>query len=522
MRMIGIAIPTSMAVLAMGSGAAWAATCDTSYVDSSCGSTCQSLYGSDTMTQIIKDSIKGSKACITYVNTGSGQGEKNITGVGQNYNQGLAPMSRNFTPSFLTGAAAAYNPTPDNVLCLDAGVNAVGNINGHIQNLPCSATSGNNACDATCDINVNPLEIALGGYPASCRGSGTWAKSGATTAECADPQRVAAIAKLTALQGARIDHFFRRDDKSGTQDTFRERLQFDRWCNGKSEGNTNAQWSNLKNYDLDPVRRTCTNEHSDTTHARTHCTYYPLNIPAANGSSEADTCFNGDVLASTDSRNPYGVDIPCTQGWVVALSETDTGHTDITISIGQRIAADFNGQTMGGGGLAVTNTGSVGVTLNTVSFEDFNVRGGHYAMWRRLFLQRNPNALSSAYITAAQDAQEQKLWSWASKRANLCSICSNDGFYPPIVGCGQTCDDPNNQTCLTAEAGLGTPKMNIGAETQAKDPSYPCVADGTTGSSGNCASIPAVGAGSACNVNGTAKCSGGKSCTYAATGSVCQ
>ena len=57
MRMIGIAIPTSMAVLAMGSGSATAATCDTSYVDASCGSTCQSLYGSDTMTQVIKDSI---------------------------------------------------------------------------------------------------------------------------------------------------------------------------------------------------------------------------------------------------------------------------------------------------------------------------------------------------------------------------------------------------------------------------------------------------------------------------------
>ena len=350
MRMIGIAIPTSMAVLAMGSGSATAATCDTSYVDASCGSTCQSLYGSDTMTQVIKDSIKGSKACITYVNTGSGQGEKNITGSGQNYNQGLAPMSRNFTQSILTGAAAAYNPTPDNVLCLDAAVNAVGNINGHIQNLPCSATSGNNVCDPTCDINVNSLAIALGGYPASCRGSGTWSNSGATTPECADPQRVAAIAKLTALQGARIDHFYRRDDKSGTQDTFRERLQFNRWCNGKSEGNVNAQWSNLKNYDLDPVRRTCTNEHSDTTHARTHCTYYPLNIPMANGTGEADTCFNGDVLLSTDSRNPYGVNIPCTQGWVVALSETDTGHTDITVSIGQRIGTDFNGQTMGGAG----------------------------------------------------------------------------------------------------------------------------------------------------------------------------
>jgi hypothetical protein len=517
--MIGIAIPTSMAVLAVGSAVAQADTCDP-YVDSSCAAgSCVKLYGSDTMTAVIKNSITGSKACMNYVNTGSGQGEKNIANLtGQNYAQGLAPMSRNFTQSVLTGAAAAYNPSPDNVICLDAAVNAVGNINGHIQNMPCSATSGNNACDATCDINVNAMGIALGGYPASCRASSTWSKSAATTAECADPQRVAAIAKLTALQGARIDHFYRRDDKSGTQDTFRERLQFDRWCNGKSEGNVNAKWSNLKNYDLDPVRRTCTNEKSDSTHARTRCTFYPLNLPAPGGTDDTGTCFNGDVLHAGDAGNAYGVDIPCTQGWVVALSETDTGHTDITISIGQRISADLNGQTMGGGGLAVQNTGSVGFTLNTVSFEDFNVRGGHYAMWRRLFLQRNPNALSSGYITAAQNTEETKLYNWMTNRANVCSICTNNGFYPPIVGCGQTCDDPNNQTCLTADAGLGTPKMNVGAETEAPG-GYPCVADGTTPSSGNCAAIPAEGNGYACNL--AAKCNGGTTCTYSATGSVC-
>ena len=472
----------------------------------------------------MKDSIRGSKACITYHNDGTDRAEMNIAILnGVNYPQGLAPMSRNFTPSVLTGAASTFNPSPDNVLCLAPYVIAVGNINGHIQNLSCCATPGNNACDRTCDVNANPLAIALGGYPSSCPYSpggkdenGQYWPNTATTAECAHPQRVAVIAKLTALQGARIDHFFRPDDKN---DTFRDRLQFDRWCDGKSEGNLNTQYSNLRNYDLDPVRRTCTNEVSDTTHARTHCTFYPLNIPAAGGTSDAGTCFNGDVLAATDSRNPYGVAIPCTQGWIVPLSENDGTIQDITISIGQRVGSDFNGNTMGGAGLAVLNTNSAGITLNTVSFEDFNVRGGHYAMWRRLFLQHNPAALSSGFISATQDAQEKTLYNWAITRSNLCTICSNNGFYPPIAGCaGQSCDDPNNVTCNTAEAGLGTPKMNVGAETEAAG-GYPCVADGTSPASGNCAAIPVTAAGYACNLN--AKCATGTTCNFSATGSVC-
>jgi hypothetical protein len=496
--MVGIAIPTSMAVLAIGSGAARA---QTTY----------NLYGSDTCTQLIVAGIAGSGAHINYINTGSGQGEKNIAQLsGQNSLQSIAPMSRNFVPTVLS--LAGFAPTNDQVMCLDAAVVAFGNISGHIQNLPCSATSGSNTCDTTCDITVNPMAIVLGGYPSGCPGNNA-AVSGATTSECAHPQRLAAIKQLRAQQGARIDHYFRRDDKSGTQDSFREYLNFSRWCNGKSEGNTNAPGSNLLNYDLDPVRTGCTNEHGQTV-ALTRCTYYPLNYPAAGA-----TCYDGDVLAANDPNNTEGVAIPCTQGFIVAQSENDPGVPDITKSIGLRVGLDLNGQTMGGAGLAVVNQGSAGASLNTVSFEDFNVRGGHYPMWRRLFIQRNTNAANAPWnVPADRIAQENILYNWLTNRGNMCGVCSTNGFYPPIADCSQACSDPLNVTCVPALAGLGTPKMNIGAETQACDTAYPCVANGqiaasagascggtTVAGTAYCPAIPTLASTYACNLS--SKCS---------------
>jgi len=555
-RMIGIAIPASMAVLAIGSGPAWAQV---------------TVSGSDTMTQVIQDAITASGAHIQYINVGSGQGEKNIANLsGESILQSIAPMSRNFTSSVLSISGVAA-PTPDNVLCLDAGIVAVGNIPPHITDLTCSSTPGNNACDQTCNIQTNVLAIALGGYPASCRASGTWSPSTATTAECADPQRIAALSLLNAKQGFHIDHFMRRDDKSGTQDTFRERLQFSRWCNGKSEGNTNAVGSNLQNWDLDPVRKPCLNKGGAVQDTR--CTYYPLNYPPV-----GQTCQNGQSLAANDPNNPYGVAIPCTQGWVVALSETDTGAgmPDITTSIGSRINTALDGSIMGGAGLAVlgnpgdpiptppiaavTLPNTVGITLNTQGFDVDTVRGGHYAMWRRLFLQnRNPPDLVNDPTGAIRQAncvawthdatrctEEQKLYDWASNRQNMCDICVFSGFYDPIPGCHvkiSGCSDPLNETCLSAEAGLGTPKMNTGAEAPgaaqhgaACDTAYPCVANGQVAPSsggncggteaGKCPVIPTLGVGFACNFTAAGtldKCSGGSAtCNTSAIIEVCQ
>ncbi len=516
MKMLGIAIPTSMAVLAMGPGTARAATT-------------YDLYGSDTLTQVIKDAIAGSGAHINYVNTGSGQGEKNIANLGGlTVKQSIAPMSRNFVPSILS-QSTIFPVSDKNVLCLDAGVVAFSNIGGHAVDVPCSSLSGSAVCDVTCDVNVNPLAIALGGYPSSCTSpsSTPTTPSASTTPECAHPQRLAAIAKLQAFQGARLDHYFRRDDKSGTQDSFREYLQFSRWCNGKAEGNVNAVGSNLKNEDLDPVRTPCSTFAGDANNAPSRCTFYPLEFPPV-----GFTCNNGDTLgagatvtnpAGGTFTNPYNFAIKCTQGWVVALSENDPHQADITKSIGQRVAASKSGggHYMGGAGLAVQATDladSYGVSLNTVSFAYDSIAGGHYPMWRRLFLQQRADGANYVSADTGRITEENTLFNWATNRNNVAAICENDGFYAPLGNPPSSNCPPSNVTCLPAAAGLSTPKMNIGGETTPCDSAYPCVANGQTlsgtscgGTGSNCPAIPAEGAGYSCNADagGSHLCSSG-------------
>ena len=143
---------------------------------------------------------------------------------------------------------------------------------------------------------------------------------------------------------------------------------------------------------------------------------------------------------------------------------------------------------------------------------------------RRLFLQRKNNAdgtpAGSGDPDSGRDVQENKLYDWAtSDRCRIQSIVVNAGFLPPLPlptssNCPEvSCDDPLNMTCLAADAGSGTPKQNIGAETvagtgEACDGSHPCVAVGATCvTGGTCAAIPALASTYECNVN--AKCTGG-------------
>jgi hypothetical protein len=408
--MLGMTIPTSIAVMAMGSGAAWA---QTTY----------NVEGSDTLTEVILNAITKSGANIHYNNIGSGQAEKNMVHdtvfAAYNNYQGIGPMSRNFTGQVLDPDCAAKNPatcnpsanppapymghanwapTPKEVVGLDAGIVALFDKNGQCQNIGAQADLVSPADQGTDKLNTL-LSIVLSGYPESCEGvfslensTQCTVKSKATTKECASPTRLAALDWLSgsSCAGSRIDHIYRRDDKSGTQDTFREHLQFDRWCNGKSEGNNGARHSNLSNQDLDPIRRRCvasdyvpadsptqTTTPTQGARALTKCTYYPL----------ATQCMSGDA----DITDPTYGTIKCTQGLVVALSETDFGSKDITISIRNRVAAG-NGTMAGLAGMAVVEQGNntVGTTINTNSFENDNIRSGGYMFSRRLFLQRAP------------------------------------------------------------------------------------------------------------------------------------
>jgi hypothetical protein len=567
-KMLGITIPTSIAMMALGSGVAWA---QTTYP----------LEGSDTLSEVIQNAISGSHARIKYNNLGSGQGEKDMVhdsvyGAYNNY-QGIAPMSRNFTgqvadPDCATRTPATCSPptkpymghkdwlpTSDNVLGLDAGVLALKNQTGQCQDI--AADLVDTADPQTAKMNTH-LAVLLSGYPQSCETTHPWpnttgctVKSTATTAECASPTRLKALDELVACTGNRLDHIYRRDDNSGTQDTFREHLQFDRWCNGKSKGGTNSNPGsgvNLNNQDLDPIRRRCiTSDYTypdpndptyidpltnqprvvSGTKAPTTCTFYPL----------ATKCGRpGDPTTITDPT--YGT-LQCTQGLVVALSETDFGSKDITISIGNRV--QFGGNNMAGlAGMASVNLDqqpTVGTTFNTVTYENDNVRAGQYMFSRRLFLQSKPrtgtpgNTVTvSGDPDTGRDVQEAVLFNWATNRCNIIDIVKNAGFLPPLDDCHQACNDPLNIACRTADFGIGTPNQNIGAEISgtvpaACDTTYPCVANGTVGSGtpvscggtgSNCPPIKAdLGNGYACNVHDAThagpKCTGSTSQTCA-------
>jgi len=531
-RMLGIAIPTSIAVMAMAGGAAWAQeTCPDSTLDPSVlampgfkgymphaqAVTCTGTYGgcfrvdgSDTLTDVVHNAIVGSAACISYHNVGSGQAEHNMQEDSSATTfQGIGPMSRNFTSAVLS-AHSAWAPTAANVLALDAGVWVVKSSTGHCVDL--DAALANSSDPSTAQITTD-LSIIMSGY------SGTdGVQSTGTTTECAHPRRLQALADLTSCQGVnRIDHIYRRDDNSGTQDTFREHLQVKYWCNGQSLGNTNYPGSNLLNEDLDPIRRSCIG--SDATKAQTRCTYYPTNITCTAGSAD---------LAVGATGNPYNQAIKCTQGLIVALSENDPGSDDITKSIGNRVANDGNGYTIGLAGLAASEVGNppnVATNINTVTTQPGNVYIGQYMFSRRLFLMQNPTFGQTGGLqpkageVAGRTTEEGKLFTWATTdTCEMQPIVVTAGFLPRMEnGCSDSCvssGEGNILTCLAPSSGVSTPKQHIGAEGEGNTSAtnvFPCVANNALLTSAACPVIPSEATNYECNLN--AKCLNG-TCQY--------
>jgi len=604
--MPGVAIPTSIAILAIGSGAAWAQeTCPDKalapakepmtgfpgYMDSANVQACATKYGkvydgvngtpacfrldgSDTLTEVIQRSINQSGACISYHNIGSGQAETNMlaavgTGSGT-VNQGIGPMSRNFKSTAANNdsshGVAIVNPTwvpnDQNVVALDAGIWTFHTQGGDVKNLWSSVWTGpmltpvDSSCTPFMNAGVSPLAILIAGAPASLTGSPP--RSEATTPECAHPCRYWLLNQLGSQsgEGTQIEHILRRDDKSGTQDTFREKLNVDRWCNGKSEGNVNALGSNLLNEDLDPIRKDCMA--SDTNYAVSRCTYYPTSqscenvngnldgdIPAAVGGVPGTLTIRGTVLT-----NPYTQPLHCTQGAVVALSENDPtagGAYDITSSIGLRVAFGAGlplGSIVGLAGLA----SEVGVndvpSIDGITTVPNNIYHGNYMFARRLFVMNNPGFTQANALPAEQagrPTEEQKLYNWMTV-SNVCdvsTIATNPqvGFLSKWIATtctsSETCVSAGEGTiltCLKADYGVSTPKMNIGDETSnnACDVNYPCVANGLKGTGtpltcggvgSTCPVIPVLASGYACNLN--QKCSSGVCPTSGTTAGSC-
>jgi hypothetical protein len=460
--LLKVALPTSLAALALGmSPVAMAQTFD--------------FKGSDTLTDVINQSIinSGMSSQLTYTNTGSGQGEKNLAQLtGQNTYQSIAPMSRNLTQAALNVIPNAA-PTSKNVVGLDAAVIISRNFNGRCKDL---TTPLQDPTDPTLAAPDSILSLVMGGPTSMTTG---------TTAACASPQRLTAIDTLTSCtKQAQLAHFYRRDDNSGTSDTMKERLQMPRYCNGRAPGNFNAPGSNMKNDDQDPVRRACVP--ADATHARTNCTYYPTNV----------TCAAGDPADSAGH--------PCTQGFLVPLSENDPGSPDITVSIANRVKADTFNTTMGFAGREAVRQPSLptlGVTINTINFSDTIVRLNQYMLSRRLFLQRNPDYLTSpATGDAARFAVETSFFNWATTRCNMNPIITQFGFITCLDNCNLEPSGAGNLCSLPATvAGASTsPALPVGAACS----SNICSSTGATCSTGTCPAPAGLASGFACSVGG--------------------
>jgi len=339
------------------------------------------------------------------------------------------------TPSSGAGSACknlSFSTFVDNAISYDPTQRAVTNNT----TLPTKFGNGSAFNNPSSTANYSSLlMVLLGGVD----GSGT-------IAACSDPRRVEAAQDFANCMGVdHIEHIFRRDDNSGTTSTFQDRIITiassadprypwigGRFCNGISDGGINgtvaqqgvcsgssyqpcgayatylngltgtgnnfpttctnssetcnnghcgvlcgqsgeaacagtqACYYNLNNYDLDPIRRPCSAAVAGAV-APTTCT---------------DMISGAPCLASDNNPN-------CTQGLVIALTDTDPDATDITNSISARISGDGSGRTIGYAGLeaVVPGKGTKGVSLNTISYAAPNVRTASYLMARRLFLQ---------------------------------------------------------------------------------------------------------------------------------------
>lgn len=526
-RMLELALPTSAAILALSGGVAHAAdiieTCPDvdlpassqpmigfpGYMAHATATACTSTYGgcfrfdgSDTLTELVQKGIDGSGACLSYHNIGSGQGEKNILQTGSTTTvQSIAPMSRNFASNL---GVTLPPVTVTNVVALDAPVITF-------------STLGTGTCQ---DVSpgyignqyTGPVDNSLARVLSGVTTAGGQVSKG-LTAECADPRRIAALDALASCQGVdRIEHILRRDDKSGTQDTFREHLQFAYWCNGNSPGNVNAPGSNLKNEDLDPIRRPCVG--ADDTKAQTRCTYYPSPTTCTAGSAPMTVAGYGSV--------------PCTQGVLVAISENDPNAKDITVSIGRRVGLDLTYRTIGLAGLASNdpiNLKTQGATINTNTYENDNIRLKAYMLARPLFIM-GPLATPNS----SRNTEEQKFFDWVTGKGpagqgtqcGVVNVIKDAGFVVPQEGvCGNTpCSDTNGNplACGVPEAGLSAAAQNIAMTESCV--SNPCVNDGSKAAGCTCGDLtPKLGNGFACSLPGN--CASGTCNTVRATTNVC-
>jgi ABC-type phosphate transport system substrate-binding protein len=313
-------------------------------------------------------------------------------------------MSRNLKSSVIAAHPSGV-PTVRNVVGLDGVVFAVTNTRGHIINIVFPWTP---FPPGTASPN-NDWRILLAGI----NGTGG-------AADCADPARLDAMYRIAYLQGSssgEIEHFYRPDDNSGTTETIKEKLGISGFCNGTAIGIRGANQTNpnLKNQDLDPIRRPC------------------VVLP----SQRATAC-------SADG----------TQGLLVALpiGDNDTYLRDVTTTIGERVsAARGTRDVMGFASREAYSKYKATVSavrVNGVPASNKAVRANAYYLSRRLYLHfaaatAGLGTCGNALATsggAPRVAAEEDFYAWATDpdilaRCNLDPILAANGFIPCLDDC---------------------------------------------------------------------------------------
>jgi len=524
---------------------------------------CYQLRGSDTLYDIFWAAINDCRGTgctgatqqaakdLFYLGTGSGNAENNMKAASASNthlgSQSIGPMSRNFRPSIIdpksstytqrvsgnTGAAghagvagtdpaagSEWYPDYHNVMCLDAGVFPVrGNKPAGFSSTPFTDSAGGVALDKFVPNNVslpydgsqdcgtlptawlNPTanfsnlwEVVLSGVD----GSGTWTA-------CADPRRVQAVkclGKILPGSGNYVRHVYRRDDNSGTTDTYKDRIMVvpnssdvarypwtgGRFCNGAALGgiiSTTLQqglcsvsrtvcttdtgstgcpsgekcWFNLNNPDFDPIRRPCDSGLNGGENG-----LYPApasGIPNGYAYTSCTDLTTG-LPCQGDDNNPN-----CTQGLIVALSDTDPANaqtTDVTTSIANRVAADTFNHTPGYAGRESVNPTlgfAKAMPVNTQdptgkSGED-KIRKSVYVLARRLYVQNSygnvdgatypfdvPDDLATGGGGSDQLTKEQAFYNnYLTVRSKMDPWCPTYGF---LTCCPTAGGDPS--TCL--------------------------------------------------------------------------
>jgi hypothetical protein len=476
------------AALAFAAGPA-RADCDANGNTVSGTDFCFHIVGSDTLFDIMTQAINAARTSsnpavaaaandLFYQGGGSGTAETALTTPASSTDLGtesIGPMSRNFRPAFIdpgdpsfiqrssttltnTGHRA-WAPTVRNVVGLDAAVFVFGGSAG-LNDIAFPTETEQPPPPATFNGQTVPIGVATqkavrnnAGLPANYASSAAFnnlastvnysslmmtilggVDGSGTLAACADVRRARAVADLAAAVGVTtLEHLYRRDDASGTTDTFKDRvivvpnvqtpLRYasvgGRFCNGAAPGNTvagicsipdasgiyqtcssglfggeavcpaGAQFGvclyNRSNQDLDPIRRSCSVANAPA--------------PAGGFGPWPTTCtdYVAGLPCSYNDGNPN-----CSQGLIVGLSDTDRDTrvprvaTDVTLSIAERVAQG-GGLVLGYAGRTSVDpdriTGTKAPSINGLLASPENTRANQYLLARKLFVQFSGNGV---------------------------------------------------------------------------------------------------------------------------------